>query len=63
MVSLIRITSTIEVETIDLDTALVRENGIDWFSIDSEGNEVNVLKVATNTLGKHTLSELCNILG
>jgi FkbM family methyltransferase len=40
--------STIEIETIDLDTALIMENKIDWLLIDVEGFEVNVLNGARN---------------
>ena len=42
--------STIEIETIDLDTALIMENKIDWLLIDVEGFEVNVLNGARNLL-------------
>jgi FkbM family methyltransferase len=53
--------STIEAETIDLDTALVRENRIDWLLIDSEGYEVSVLNGARNILRKHSPKILIEI--
>jgi hypothetical protein len=46
--------STIEIETIDLDTALIMENKIDWLLIDVEGFEVNVLNGAINILRKYS---------
>ena len=46
--------STIESESIDLDTALIMENKIDWLLIDVEGFEVNVLNGAINILRKYS---------
>lgn len=46
--------STIELESIDLDTALIMENKIDWLLIDVEGFEINVLNGARSILRKHS---------
>jgi FkbM family methyltransferase len=46
--------STIELESIDLDTALIMENKIDWLLIDVEGSEVNVLNGARSILRNYS---------
>ena len=49
-----KIDSTIEIETVDLDTELASEDRIDWILIDVENFEVSVLNGATRTLEKHS---------
>jgi FkbM family methyltransferase len=44
--------TTVEVESVDLDSALAEESKIDWVIIDVEGFEVSVLNGARNTLSK-----------
>jgi FkbM family methyltransferase len=46
--------SGIEVESVDLDSALVSEDRVDWLLIDVEGSEINVLKGARNILRKNS---------
>lgn len=46
--------STIEMESVDLDTALAKENKIDWLLIDVVGFEVSVFNGARNTLRNHS---------
>ena len=43
-------TGCVEIESIDLDTALAMENRLDWLLIDIEGFEVNALNGARKTL-------------
>ena len=45
---------TIEIQSIDLDTALSMENKVDWLIIDVEGFEINVLNGARNILKKYS---------
>jgi FkbM family methyltransferase len=44
----------VEVESIDLDTALAGEDKVDWMLIDVEGYELNVLKGARKVLRKYS---------
>ncbi len=46
--------STIETESIDLDTALAMESRVDWLIIDVESFEVNVLNGAKTILRKYS---------
>jgi FkbM family methyltransferase len=48
-----KIETIINIEGIDLDAALIRENRVDWLLIDVEGFEVDVLKGASNILQKY----------
>jgi FkbM family methyltransferase len=43
-------TGCVEIESIDLDTALAMENRLDWLLVDIEGFEVNALNGARKTL-------------
>ena len=54
--------STIEIETIDLDTALDMENRVDWLLIDVLGSEGNVLNGAKSILRKYSPKILIEIL-
>lgn len=49
-----KIQSTIETESIDLDTALSMEYRVDWLIIDVESFEVSALNGARKTLKKHS---------
>jgi FkbM family methyltransferase len=49
-----KVHSTIEVESIDLDTALSMESRVDWLIIDVESFEVNVLNGARKILKKYS---------
>ena len=49
-----KVDSTIEIETVDLDTALASEDRIDWILIDVENFEVSVINGATKTLEIHS---------
>jgi FkbM family methyltransferase len=49
-----KVDSTIEVETVDLDTELASEDRVDWILVDVENFEVSVLKGAVKTLAKHS---------
>jgi FkbM family methyltransferase len=44
--------SSTQVETIDLDTSLANENRVDWLLIDTEGQEIGVLRGAKKVLQK-----------
>lgn len=46
--------SNVEIESIDLDTALATENRVDWLLIDAEGSEANVLKGASKILYRYS---------
>jgi FkbM family methyltransferase len=46
--------SNVEVEIIDLDTALFTEDRINWLLIDAEGNEINILNGARNIMRKYS---------
>jgi FkbM family methyltransferase len=50
-----------QVECTDLDTALAKEDKVDWLLIDTEGYEVNVLRGARNILQKFSLKIIIEV--
>lgn len=59
--SISNIMAVIEMESIDLDSAVVGENKIDWLLIDVEGSEVDVLLGARKVLRRHSPKILCEV--
>lgn len=49
-----KIQSVLQTECVDLDSALDSIQKLDWLKIDVEGNEINVLEGARNTLKKYS---------